>query len=250
MLNEQTHQKLVQMRLYAMAEAFAEYLDAPKNDGLSFTARFALFVDRQFVERKQKRLQRRLKTAKLREQACLADVDYRHPRGLDREVVEQLATCNWIRQHQNLILTGATGVGKTWLACAVSHRACMEGFSAKYLRVPRLLHDLGIARADGSYAKTLEKLARVQLLILDDWGLTTLGAQQRRDILEILEDRYQRRSTILTSQLPVKKWHEYIGEPTLADAILDRVVHSAHRIDLHGPSMRKHMKSNNNPEGT
>jgi len=243
MLDEQTHQKLTDMRLYAMAAAFAEYLDAPRNDGLSFGARFALFVDRQWVARQEKRLERRLKTAKLREQACIADIDYRQPRGLDREVVEQLASCNWVRQHQNLILTGATGVGKTWLSCAFSHRACMDGFSARYFRVPRLLHDLSIARADGSYAKLLEKLARIQLLILDDWGLTTLGAQQRRDILEILEDRYQRRSTIITSQLPVKTWHDYIGEPTLADAILDRVVHSAHRIELRGPSMRKNSKS-------
>lgn len=243
MLNEQTHQKLLAMRLHPMAAAFAEYLDAPKNDGLSFSARFALFVDRQWVARQEKRVERRLKIARLREQASIADIDYRHPRGLDREVVEQLATCNWIRQHQNLILTGATGVGKTWLSCAFSHRACMDGFSASYFRVPRLLHDLSIARADGSYAKLLEKLARIQLLILDDWGLSTLGAQQRRDILEILEDRHQRRSTIITSQLPVKTWHDYIGEPTLADAILDRIVHSAHRIELRGPSMRKNSKS-------
>lgn len=239
MLNEQTHQKLVAMKLYAMAAAFQEYLDKIDDAQLSFEERFGLLVDREWTEREQRRLNRRLRTAKLREQACIENIDYRHPRNLDRSVIQRLATCQWIANHENLLVTGQTGVGKTWIGCALANQACRQGYSALYTRLPRLLHNLNIARADGSYVKELTRLAHTDLLILDDWGLAPLGDRDRRDILEILEDRHGRRSTIVTSQLPVDKWHEHIGEPTIADSILDRLVHNAHRIQMKGASLRK-----------
>ena len=196
-------------------------------------------VDREWTEREQRRLTRRLQTAKLREQACIEDIDYRHPRNLDRSVIQRLATCQWIKRHENLILCGPTGVGKTWICCALANKACREGYSALYTRVPRFLHSLHIARADGSFEKKLARLAKTDLLILDDWGLAPLGDRERRDILEILEDRHNRCSTIVTSQLPLDNWHEHIGEPTIADSILDRLVHNAHRILMKGGSLRK-----------
>jgi len=239
MLNEQTHQKLVAMKLYALAAAFQEYLDKIDDSQLCFEERFGLMVDRQWTEREQRRMNRRLQVAKLREQACMENIDYRHPRNLDRSVIQRLATCQWIANHENLLLTGPTGIGKTWIACALANQACRQGYSALYSRLPRLLHNLNIARADGSYVKELTRLANPELLILDDWGLAPLADRDRRDILEILEDRHGRRSTIVTSQLPVDKWHDHIGEPTIADSILDRLVHNAHRIQMKGPSLRK-----------
>jgi DNA replication protein DnaC len=238
-LSEQTHQKLVAMRLFGLAASFQQYLDEGKGNKLSFEERLGLMVDREFQERAERKLALRLGRAKLREQACVEDIDFRHPRGLDRSVIQRLATCQWVEKHENVIFTGPTGIGKTWLACALAHKACREGYTASYARLPRLLQRLTIARADGSYADALAKIAKIDLVVLDDWGLAPLGDIERRDLLEVLEDRHGRRATIVTSQLPVKKWHEHIGDPTLADSILDRLVHSAHRIDLKGPSMRK-----------
>jgi len=253
MLNEQTHQKLIDMKLHGIAASFQQYLDEHGKDKLSFDERFGMMVDREFDERQERRLRRRLGIAKLRQQACIEDIDYRHPRNLDRSVIQRLSTCRWIKNHDNVIITGATGLGKTWIACALANKACREGWTAKYTRVPRLLHDLHIARADGSYSKELSRLSKTDVLILDDWGLAPPSDSERRDILEILEDRSGRRSTIVTSQLPVKEWHDNIGDPTIADSILDRLVHNAHRIKLRGKrSMRKGLSDGDGdrPTGT
>lgn len=191
------------------------------------------------ANRENKRLASRLHRAKLRQPACLEDVDFRHPRGLDRSLVMALAGCQWIREHLGVLIVGATGTGKSYLACALAHRACLEGYSALYLRVPRLFGELATARGDGRYGKLLRSLAKVDLLVLDDWGLSRLDADERQDLLEIVEDRYQLRSTVVASQLPVDRWHEVIGDPTLGDAVLDRLVHNAYRISLTGGSMRR-----------
>ena len=244
MLNEQTHQKLVTMKLHSMATSFQEYLDKIDEEKLSFEERLGLMVDREWNERQQRRVSRRLSIAKLREQACIEDIDFRTPRNLDRSVVQRLATCQWICRHENLIFTGPTGIGKTWIACAMVNNACRQGYSALYVRLPRLLHNLRIAHADGSYLKELARFAKTDVLILDDWGLVTLSETGRQDLLEVLEDRYGRKSSIVASQLPVKKWHEHLGEATIADSILDRLVHNAHRLELKGPTRRK----NKNPK--
>ena len=222
-----------------MARALSEQLDQPEIDQLSFEERLGLLVDREMTERADRRLQTRLRQAKLKQSACLEDLDYRHPRNLDRGLIEDLAQCHWVRKHLNVLVIGPTGVGKTWIACALAQQACREGFRARYLRLPRLLESLPIAKSDGTYAKLLLQLSRIEVLVLDDWGLTSLKAEQRRDLLEILEDRYDSRSTIVTSQLPLEQWHGMIGDPTLADAILDRLVHRAYKILLKGESMRK-----------
>lgn len=238
MLNQQTIDQLLRMKLKGMSYAYQEQLQQPAQD-LSFEERFGLIVDREWTYREDRRLKRRLKAAKLREAACVEDIDYRHPRGLDRSVFKSLASGQWITKSQNLILVGPTGSGKTYLACALANQACRLGFLTLYARTSKLLHDLEIAKADGSYAKLLAKIAKVNLLIIDDWGLTPLTPAERRDLLEILDDRYSRGSTLITSQFPVNTWHELIGEPTIADAILDRLVHAAHKITLKGDSMRK-----------
>ena len=238
MLNEETHHKLAAMKLHGMAAAFDEHLKDRRHDKLPFEERFGMMVDREWTERQQRRLKRRLSSARLREPACVEDVDYRHPRNLDRSVMQRLSTCRWVAEHENVVIVGATGLGKTWLACALANKACREGHSAIYARVPRLFHALQIARADGSYMKQLSQMAKTDVLVLDDLGLCPIGDVERRDLLEILEDRHAVRSTVVTSQIPVKKWHETIGEPTIADAFLDRLLHRAHRIELKGPSMR------------
>ena len=239
MLTHPTLDKLQAMKFFGMARAFAEQLDSADIDALEFETRLALLVDREWTERHSRQLTNRLRRAKLRHSACIEDIDYRHRRGLDKALIASLASCRWVRDRLNVLITGPSGVGKTWLACALAHQACREGRSALYLRLPRLLTELDISRADGRYAKVLASLAKTEVLILDDWGLTPLTAEHRRDLLEIIEDRNSRRSTIVTSQLPVEKWHHFIADPTLADAILDRIVHSAYKFNLKGESMRK-----------
>ncbi len=240
MLTQPTFDKLAALRLQGMAKALAEQLEMTDIDQLDFTARLGLLVDREMTERDNRRLQYHLAKARFRQAAAVEDIDFRTPRGLDRQLFAALCSCQWVRDHQNILITGATGLGKSFLACALGHKACREGFTALYHRLPRLLPDLAIAKADGRYGKLLAALGRTDVLLLDDWGVLALNDGHRHDLLEILEDRYDRRSTIVTSQLPVSSWHEAIGHPTLADAILDRLVHNAHRVTLKGKeSIRK-----------
>ena len=239
MLNQPTIDKLYELRLFGMARALEEQNGSSKYETLGFSDRLGLLVDRERAERDSTRLRLRLKQAKLRLTAAIEDVDFRHPRGLDKSLVLSLAGCQWIREQQNVIITGPTGVGKSYLACALAHKACREGYRALYLRAPRLFDDLAMAKADGRYRKILAAYTRLDLLVIDDWGLANLTEEQRRDILEILEDRHGLRSTLIASQLPIEKWHKVIGDPTLGDAILDRLVHNAHKLSLKGDSLRK-----------
>lgn len=239
MLNHPTIDKLNELRLLGMAKALQEQNGSLDYEGLAFLDRLGLLVDRESAERDSTRLRTRLKQAKLRLTATLEDVNFRHPRGLDKSLIMTLANCNWIREHHNVIITGPTGVGKSYLACALAQKACREGFRALYLRTPPLFDDLAMARADGRYRKILAAYARLDLLVMDDWGLANLTEEQRRDVLEILEERHGLRSTLVASQLPIEKWHKVIGDPTLGDAILDRLVHSAHKLALKGDSLRK-----------
>lgn len=239
MLTQATLEKMQAMKMHAMAEALEAQLTASQYAELSFEERMGLLIDTEWTHREQRKLRRRLKAARLRYPACLEDVDFRAPRGLDRQVVLSLGSCRWIQDHQNLILTGPTGTGKSFLACAFAERACRSGFSASYVRAPRLLQDLAVARGDGSYGRLLVKVAKIQLLAIDDWLIAPLTEAQRHDLLEIIEDRYERAATLIATQLPVTAWHEVIGEPTLADAICDRLIHRAHRIERKGRSMRE-----------
>lgn len=240
MLNEPTTEKLYEMKLSAMAEAWAAQGQDAQFGALSFDERFAMLVDAEHLARDNRRLKRLLKDANLRiASACIEDVKTSPARGLDKAMARQLATCAWIGEHLNVLVTGLTGVGKSYLASALGQAACRKGLRVAYRRVPRLFDELALGRADGSYTRTLGRLAKVDLLILDDLGLGTPKDAQRHDLLEVLEDRYGRVSTVITSQLEVKKWHEWIGDPTVADAILDRVVHNAYKVALTGPSGRK-----------
>jgi DNA replication protein DnaC len=243
MFNHPTMEKLQALKLTGMLQAFREQMTMPEVGELSFEERLGFMVDREMTERQARRLQTRLRQAKLRLSAALEDLDYRHPRGLDKALLLSLTSCQWVKDRRNILITGPTGIGKTWLACALAQKACREGHTALYLRLPRLLQDLPIAKGDGRYGKLMASLARTDVLILDDWGLAPLSDEHRRDILEVLEDRHDRHSTLVTSQFPVDHWHEAIGNPTLADAILDRLVHNAYKITLKGESMRKQRAS-------
>jgi DNA replication protein DnaC len=240
MLNEPTMEKLKALRLDAMARVWAEQQKSTDMAKLAFDERFGLLVDAECLFRENRRLGRLLKEAKLKiGEACVEDIDYPPRRELDKAVVRQLATCRWVQEHQNVTITGATGVGKTYVACALAQHACRRGYSAIYRRASRLFDELTMARADGSYARLLGKLARTDILVIDDWGLTPSRDTERQDLLEILEDRYGSRSTIMSSQIPRDKWHDYLGDATVADAILDRIIHNAHKVVLNGPSRRK-----------
>ncbi len=241
MLIHPTLEKLRSLKLDGFARGLEEQMASLDIEGLTFEERLGLLVDREVTDRENKRLAGRLYRAKLRQTACMEDIDFRHPRGLDRSLVMTLSSCNWVREHLNVLVVGATGTGKSYISCALAHRACMEGYSALYTRVPRLFGELAIARGDGRYSKVLKSIAKVDVLVLDDWGLARLNAEERGDLLEIMEDRCGLRSTIVASQLPMEAWHDVIGDFTVADAILDRLVNNAYRIALSGDSMRRRL---------
>lgn len=234
-------ERLRGLGLTAMADAFIEMQNQLVADDLTREDWLGLLIDREVTSRDNKRLARRLSQARLRQNAVVEDTDFRTPRGLDRALFHKLAGCEWISHSQHLVISGPTGVGKSWLACALGHKACREGFSVLYRRAPRLFAELVTARGEGRLPRMLAALERTRLLIIDDWGPEPLTAEQRRDLLEIVDDRYEKGSLLVTSQIPVNRWHELVGDPTLGDAILDRVVHRAHRIELKGPSLRKRL---------
>lgn len=239
MLTHPTLDILTELGLHGMAKGFRDLSVQPEARGLEHADWLALLLEQEVTLRRQRRFEARARVAHLRHEATVEDVDFRAARGLDRGLFLRLASCDWIRARQSVLLTGPTGVGKSWLACALGQKACREDFSVAYHRVPRLFATLALARGDGRYDKMLRALAKVDLLILDDWGPTVLDDDQRRDLLEIVEERYERRSNIVTSQVPIDRWYEIIGNPTIADAVLDRLVHNAHRIELTGDSLRR-----------
>jgi DNA replication protein DnaC len=243
MLTHPTRDKLIELKLFGMAKALAEQGELPEVAGLHFEERLGLLVDREMTERENRRLSSRLKKARLKQSACIEDIDFRHGRGLDKSLLQQLFSCQWIQSHHNILICGSTGTGKSYLSSALAHRACRCGYRALYLRAPRLFEELALAKGIGRYVKLLASYANYQLLVLDDWGLSPLSEEQRRDLLEIIEERHGSGSTLIASQLPVEHWHKMIGDPTLADAILDRLVHNAYKINLKGESMRKRKSS-------
>jgi DNA replication protein DnaC len=239
MLTEPTIEKLKAMRLDAMAATWKEQSSKPDVNRLSFDERFGMLVDAEWLHRENKRLAKALRDAKLKlSSACVEDLKYDASRELDKAQIRQLGSCRWVAEHQNVLITGSTGTGKTYLACALAQQACRKGHRAIYRRASRLFSELALARADGTYPRLLGRLARADVLVLDDWAMSAITDAERRDLLEVLEDRYGSRSTIVTSQVPPKKWHAHIAEPTHADAICDRLLHNAHRIVLKGPSLR------------
>lgn len=240
MLTHPTQDKLLELNLTGMAKALTDQRQSELYDAMSFEERMGLLVDREVMERENRRLKTRLNGAKLRDTACLEDLNFKHRRNLDRAVIQKLATCAWLKKAYNVFITGATGVGKTYLACALAQKACREGNDSLYLRASLLFQDLAVAKGDGRYKKLLASLSKKRLLVLDDWGLAPLNDEQRRDLLELVEERHGRGSLIIVSQVPVDKWHDSIGDPTLADAILDRIIHNAYRIDLTGETVRPH----------
>ena len=239
MLLEQTFIQLRELHLTGMAAALEEQQAVPDVQDLAFEDRLALLIERETTVREDRRLTRLLRQAKLRLPATIEDLDFRTPRGLDRSVILRLASSDWIRRHQVVLITGATGTGKTYLACALAQAACRQGLSSRYLRLTQLIEDMALARADGSYPKLMNRLQKTDLLAIDDYGLAPLNQTERRDLLEVIEDRTGRRATLVASQLPLEHWHDVIGDATFADAILDRLVHHAHRITLTGASMRR-----------
>ncbi len=243
MLTHPLLDKLRQLRCQGMLESLQEQLQQVDMQSLSFEDRVSLMIDREWWLRENNRIKKRLKNANLRQMASMEDIDYDPTRGLSKAVMQTLSFCQWIREHQNLLLIGPTGTGKSFLASALGHKACLEGFTVRYMRCPRLFQELALAKGDGRYLKLIQQISKSQVLILDDWGVSPMDEGHRRDLLEILDDRHQCASTIVTSQLPLKHWHDFIGDPTLADAILDRLIHNAHKIELKGESMRK--KNNN-----
>ncbi len=239
MLTNPTLEKLEKLRLYGMAKCVEEQFGKTDYDDLTFEERIGIMVDREIIEHENRRLRTRLKQAKLRQQACLEDIDYRQRRGLDKSLVKSLETCKWINDHLNVLVTGPCGAGKSFIACALGHRACMEGYKVFYTKASRLFERLALARGDGRYARIMENLAKRDLIIIDDWGLSTLTDQESKDLFEILEDRHDNRSTVIAGQLPIEHWHDTIKNPALADAVMDRLVHNAYKIQLTGESMRK-----------
>lgn len=239
MLSQQTLEKMNAMKLAAMAEAFEQQLGSGEHAKLSFEERLGLLVDCEWTAREQRKLVRRLRAAKPRyKTAALENVDFKNPRGLNRQQVLSLGSCSWIQERHNLLITGPAGIGKSFLACAFVERACRRGFLARYVRMPPLLHEISVSRGDGSYTRLLARLAKLDLLALDDWLIAPLRDAERRDLLEVIEDRAEHASTLIAGQLPVKDWHGVIGDPNQADAICDRLLHNAHRIDLKGPTIR------------
>jgi DNA replication protein DnaC len=241
-----TINQLKNLKLSGMTQAFSEQLEQPPLQDLSFEERFALIVDREVLYRSNRRVANLLRNAKLKQQAMAENIDYHHQRNLDKNKFATLLSCNFIYKRHNLLITGSSGCGKSYLACAIGHQACRFGLSVRYLSLPRFLEEIIIAHADGSYSKLLNQILKIDLLLLDDFGLVpNLIPEQRRDLFNIVDDRHQTKSTIITSQLPVKNWHDYIGEPTIADAILDRLLENSHRIELKGPSLRKEKNTKN-----
>lgn len=245
MLTQQTMDKLYAMKLHGLADAWQEQRQQTHTNDLNFDERLALLVERQWLWKENRALATRLKYAGLRHDACMENIDFRHPRGLQRATINQLADGEWIRQHRHCLITGPTGVGKSYLACALAHKACRDGFRALYYYVPKLIRQLLSAQADGSLTRLLKKIARVDLIVIDDWGLVPLKPDQHRLFLEILEDRQGKGSMLITSQYPVSTWHERIDDPTIADAILDRLVSNAYTIELKGDSMRENTSNDN-----
>lgn len=239
MSQNQTIEKLQRLKFKGMGKAFEEQLQMPQVKELSFEERFSFLVDRELTERENRKLTNRLRKAQLKENACIEDIDFKSSRGIEKSGILSLSDCEWIRRKQNIIISGSTGVGKTYLACALAQKACREGLSASYYRISRLFEELAISKGDGRYIKILEKIAKSDVLVLDDFGISVLDKNEREALLEIVEDRYKIRSTIIASQTPIEKWHEVIQDPTIADAILDRLVHNSHKIKMKGNSMRK-----------